>query len=483
MGECAFDSMKTISIEQQNTIHELACRILSEVGIHFGYSEAHEIFSKHGFKIDGEKVFFAKNQIEEALKTVPKEFDIIAPDINKKIHVGGTSRTYTSSSSVRIQDLDGTVRGASSDDYIKALKLIQGIDVITCCFEYVVPSDMPQNCYLLFNLCAQMLTIDKPLSCQQTMAIPMLEMFYNTTKPQMRESAKNGLAYGISYVNPLSPLAMSGYEANKLINFCRAGVAVAISPFALCGMTAPCTIEGLIVQQTAEILASVVLSQLVSEGAPVLYGCLGGITNMRNMFAPVGSPEGRIIEHTAAQMARFYEIPSRSLIGMTDANEIGYQCGAESMLNFVITARSGTNVLTGIGSYANWLIASYEKLILDSECIAYIERLLRPLDFSENRAAAEVITNVGPYGSYITEEHTLEYFRDEFLSTEIFERQSYDKYFFDDRHTVKDKISKKIEDLLLGYKHPYVEQATKKQIKGYCESHGLGDVIKNRFED
>ena len=483
MGEHVFDSMKTIDLEQQNTIHELACRVLSEAGIHFGQSEAHEIFNKHGFKIDGEKVFFTKNQIERALLTAPKEFDIIAPDISKKIHVGGTSRTYTSSSSVRIQDLNGTVRQASSDDYIKALKLIQGLDIITCCFEYVVPCDVPQKYYLLFNLCAQMLTIDKPLSCQQIMAIPMLEMFYNTTRLKMCESAKNGLAYGLSYVNPLSPLAMSSYEANKLINFCRAGIAIAISPFGLCGMTAPCTIEGLVVQQTAEILASVVLSQLVSEGAPVLYGCLGGITNMRNMFAPVGSPEGRIIEHTAAQMARFYKIPSRSLIGMTDANEISYQCGAESMLNFVITARSGANVLTGIGSYANWMIASYEKLVLDSECIAYIERLLRPLDFSESRAAAEIITNVGPYGSYITEEHTLEHFRDEFLATEIFDRQSYDKYFFDDHYTMKDKISKKIDELLLGYERPYVEQTTKKQIKGFCESHGLGDIIKNRFED
>jgi len=327
-----------------------------------------------------------------------------------------------------------------------------------------------------------MLTVGKPFSCQHTEGIPMLEAYYGKTAGKMRESARNGLAYGISYINPLSPLAMSGYEADKLIRFCRAGIAVAISPMALCGMTAPCTLEGLVVQQAAEILGGVVLSQLVSEGAPVLYGCLGAITNMRNMFAPVGAPECRIVENAGAQMARFYGIPSRSLVGMTDANEIDFQCGAESMLNFFTAAHSGVNVLTGIGSYANWMIASFEKMILDAECAAYAERLLRPLSFTDERAAAGLIKSVGPHGSYITEEHTLEHFHGEFSETDIFERQPYDKYVSDGRHTVKDKVSKRIDEILANYKPPYVERIVREQLKAYCGARGLGDCVKVLYE-
>jgi len=353
--------------------------------------------------------------------------------------------------------------------------------VITNCFEYVVPQDLPQENHLLFNLYMQMLTIDKPLSCQYVDAIPMLAMFYNTTPDKMRESAKNGLAYGISYVNPLSPLAMSDYEARKLINFCRSGIAVAIAPMALCGLTAPCTLEGLIVQQAAETLGGIVLSQLVSKGSPVLYGCLGTVTNMLNLFAMIGAPEMRIIESAGAEMARFYKIPSRTLIGMTDANEIDYQCAMESMLNFVQTARCGINVLTGIGSYANWMIASYEKLILDSESIAYVQRLLRPLDFSDDRAAADLIKSVGSHGSYITQEHTYEYFRTEFLSTDIFERQPYDKYVLDGKRSVNEKVAKKIDDLLGGYKRPYVEASTKKQITEFCKAQGFEEYMRGRF--
>ena len=473
-----YDSMKMMTDEQKQTVHELACGILSETGMHFELEEAREIFKSHGFKLDGERVLITRKQVENALKTVPAEYDVIAPDMSKKAHVGGSGKVYTTSCScVRIQDLDGTVRFATSRDYEKALKLIQGIDVITSCFEYVVPQDVPQEKHLLFNLYMQMLTIDKPLSCQFVDAIPMLAMFYNTTTDKMRESAKNGLAYGISYVNPLSPLAMSDYETRKLINFCRAGLATAVAPMSLSGMTAPCTIEGLIVQQTAEILGGIVLSQLVSEGAPVLYGCLGTITNMRNMFAPVGAPEARVIESAGAEMARFYKIPSRTLTGMTDANEIDYQCGMESMLNFVHTARCGINVLTGIGSYANWMIASYEKLILDAESVAYVQRLLRPLDFSKDRACGELIKSVGPHGSYIMEDHTLDNFKTEFLETGVFSRQPYDTYNTEARHTVREKVSEKINKILNEYRRPYVEEFIKKQIKKYCELHGFGDYL------
>lgn len=479
-----YDSMKMLTEEQKHRIHELACRILNETGMNFELEEAQDIFKANGFKVNGKHVLITPRQVEEALKTLPREFDVIAPDKNKVIHVGGESKVYSSScSSTRIQDLDGTVRFAEGRDYEQTLKLIQGMDIITNCFEFVVPQDVPQENYLMFNLYAQMHTIDKPLSCQFVDAIPMLAIYYGTTVDQMRESAKNGLAYGLSYVNPLSPLAMSDYEARKLIHFSRSGLATAVAPFSICGLTAPCTLEGLIVQQCAEILGGLVLSQLVSPGAPMMYGCLGTITNMRNMLAAVGPPEGRIIESAGAEMARFYKIPSRTLIGMTDANELDYQCGAESMLNFVHTARCGINVLTGLGSYANWMIASYEKLILDAQSVAYTERLLRPLDLSGDRSAVEVIQSVGPQGSYIMEEHTLDHYKEEFLETDIFDRQSYNNYVLDGKYTVHERVGKRIKQLLGEYRRPYVEASTKKQLFQYCESFGLGESIKGRFTD
>jgi len=401
-----YDRLNTLSKNDLDSIHAGAAKILEQTGMWFESAVARDVFKKHGFKIDGERVYFRPDQIEAALLQPPAEFDVIAPDPANNIHVGGDSMVYSSScSSSRILDLDGNVRPTDSRDYVASLKLVEMMDAVDFLFEYVVARDLPPETYLLWNLFAQMQIVSKPLSCQTVDGIGLLAEFYDTNPAKMCEDAGSGLSYGITFINPLSPLGMSSHESHKLIHCCEAGISVALAPMSMAGMTAPCTIEGLLIQQNAEILGALVLSQLVVPHAPVLYGCLGSTTNMRNMMTPVGAAESRIIEYSAAQMARYYNIPSRAIVGMTDANELDYQAGAESILNFMHSARGGVNVMTGLGCYANWMIASYEKLLLDADSVGYVKRLLKPLDFSEERAAIDVIQSVGPRGNYITEDH------------------------------------------------------------------------------
>jgi len=468
--------------EDLDIIHAGSLEILEHSGMWFQSSDTLEIFKKHGFRVNDGRVYFTQAQIDSALKQTRAEFDVIAPDTAKRVHIGGDSMAYsTSSSATRILDLDGKVRPASSIDYEDALKLIESTDAIDFLFEYVVPQDLPQKTHLLWNLFAQMHIVSKPFSCQTVDGIGLLAEYYDTGIEQMRDSALNGLAYGITFVNPISPLGLSTEESKKLTLCCQAGIAVAISPMVICGMTAPCTLEGALVQNNTEILGALVLSQLVAPGAPVLYGCLGAITNMRNMLATVGAAESRIFEHGAAQMARYYNIPSRSIAGMTDSNDIDYQTGAEAMMHYIQLARSGVNVMTGPGGFANWTMASFEKLLLDSESVAYVKRLLRPLDFSLERAAADVINTVGPRGSYILEEHTLEHFRNEFYIADMFDRKPYDTFVSEGMETSRQKANKKAREILEGFQLKPLEKSLDKRLRAYCECFGLGDCIKNRF--
>jgi trimethylamine--corrinoid protein Co-methyltransferase len=319
--------------------------------------------------------------------------------------------------------------------------------------------------------------MSKPLSCQTVDGIGLLAEFYDTSPEKMRESAGGGLAYGITFINPLSPLGMSSHESDKLIKCCEAGISVALSPMSMAGMTAPCTIEGLLIQQNAEILGAMVLSQLAVPGAPVLYGCLGSTTNMRNMMTPVGAAESRIIEYSAAQMARYYKVPSRAIVGMTDSNELDYQAGAESILNYVQAARGGVNVMTGLGCYANWMIASYEKLLLDADSVAYVKRLLRPMDFAEERAALDVIQSVGPRGNYSTGDHTVEHFRDEFFAANVFCRQPYDNYAESGKEACRQTANKKIRDMLDSFTPKPLEKSLDKRLCAYVQKFGLGEYI------
>jgi trimethylamine--corrinoid protein Co-methyltransferase len=477
-----YDRFQPLKKADLETIHAHSLDILAHTGMWFEPGEAGELFKKHGFRTEAGRVFFTETQVTNALKTPPAQFNVIAPDAAKNIHVGGDSMLYASScSATRILDLDGRVRPAKRLDYINALKIIETLDTINFLFEYVVAEDLPPASYLLWNLFAQMQTVSKPLSCQTVDGLGLLSIFYDTASEKMRESAGNGLAYGITFINPLSPLGMSAHESRKLIHCCQSGIAVALAPMGLCGLTAPCTLEGLLVQQNTEILAALTLSQLVAPGAPVLYGCMGTITNMQNMMALVGAAEARIIEHAAAQMARYYGIPSRAIAGMTDSNGLDYQAGAESMLHYVQLARSGVNVMTGLGGFANWMVASLEKLLLDAESAAYVKRLLRPLNFTAERAAVDVIQSVGPRGSYITEDHTLAHFRDEFYTARVFDRQPYDEVNYE-RLSCRDKANKRVREILDNFQQKPLEKSLDKRLRDYCAGYGLSDYIKNAFD-
>jgi len=64
---------------------------LSETGIQFPNKEALELFKHHGFKIEGEKVFFNQQDIEKALETIPERFELHARNEDNSFVIGDDS--------------------------------------------------------------------------------------------------------------------------------------------------------------------------------------------------------------------------------------------------------------------------------------------------------------------------------------------------------------------------------------------------------
>ena len=92
-------------------------------------------------------------------------------------------------------------------------------------------------------------------------------------------------------VNTNSPLQLDIPMALGIIDFARAGQLCIVTPFTLAGAMAPITVLGALVQQHAEALAGITLSQLVQPGAPVAYGAFTSNVNMRSGAPAFGTPE------------------------------------------------------------------------------------------------------------------------------------------------------------------------------------------------
>ncbi|MCP4454804.1 MAG: trimethylamine--corrinoid methyltransferase, partial [Planctomycetes bacterium] len=170
----------------------------------------------------------------------------------------------------------------------------------------------------------------------------------------------------------------------------------------IAGATSPVTMEGTLVVQNAEVLAGIVLSQLVREGAPVVFAGSSSATAMRYGTLSIGAPEMAINTAATAQMARFYDLPCRGGGALTDAKQVDSQAAYESMMSMQMATLSGINfVLHSAGILEGYMTASYEKFIIDAEICGMCKRIKRGEELTPEKLAVEAISQVGPGGDFL----------------------------------------------------------------------------------
>lgn len=129
-----------------------------------------------------------------------------------------------------------------------------------------------------------------------------------------------------------SPLQIVNDTAATFMEVAKKRVPIVVSSCPMGGATGPFDEFGMIGLINAELLAGVILNQLVSPGAPILYGAVPVRTRLDNLNDMYGAPEFVQYGLDCAQMARFYGIPCYSTAGVADADVPGIQATAEKML-------------------------------------------------------------------------------------------------------------------------------------------------------
>lgn len=471
--ENTYDRLKTLNKEQIDLIHNKSVEILAKTGFWFDSEKARNIFKKHGFKVDKDIVFFKEKDIENAIETIPSEFTVQARNPGNNISVGGENFSFSNNAGAPfILDYGGGVRISSSEDYKNFLKLNQQLVAIDYTREMVSSSfDIPAERALLYELNWQLKLTDKPVNCVFGAGAGLLAIAFGIDKKKMKEDSLNGITYGFGNYNPRSPLALENSQCERCIDLAEWGIPACISPMPMGGMTGPVTLPGLIVLQNTEILAPLVLSQLASPGAPVIYGILATVTDMKTTVAPTAAPEVGIIMRACTQMAKLYGLPTRGDVGVSDSCTVDYQAGAESAYHFVNAIRCGVNLLPGLGSLQSRGIGSFEKLILDAEIAQQIKRMLKPMDFNEENMAIETIMSVGQKGHYLTQPHTLRNFRQEIFAPDVFIRQTYKSWEKSGMEDSYARAHEKVKKLLQIYTKPELGKDIEKDMDTYAETH------------
>jgi trimethylamine--corrinoid protein Co-methyltransferase len=275
----------------------------------------------------------------------------------------------------------------------------------------------------------------------------------------------------VSILCSRTPLGFDDRMLGAIMTYAEAGMPQLISSLSIAGATTPVTLEGTLVVQNAEILAGIVLTQLIRPGTPVVFSGSSSSAAMRYGTLSVGAPEMAVNTAATAQMARFYGIPSRGGGAISDAKFPDAQAGLESMMSQLMASLSGIHfVLHSAGILEGYMVASYEKFIIDDEICGMCKRIRRGETIDAARLALDVIAQVGPGGEYLTQLHTFQNFREEFYQPLLEERGTFAHWEADGSQDMARRANAKWKALLEAYEAPPLDPSVGRALRTYVES-------------
>lgn len=449
-------------------IHASSLELLSETGIRFPSKEALELFKHHGFKTQGEMVFFQEMDIEKALKTVPHQFELHARNEENSFVIGDNSyRMAPGYGPPFIIEPSGEMRQSVLEDTHKFCKLVQMSKALDFNSSIVAqPNDMPAETAHLDMLLSTILLTDKPLmgsTSSRQCAMDSLEIarmiWGDTNKPVM-----------LNLVDSLSPLQYAEEMIDALLVYAKAGQPLLIHSSCSMGSSGPITLAGSLVISNACNLAGICLAQLVNPGTPIVYGLGGSPTDMKTGGYVNASPED--VKHTAivTALSQYYTIPCRSQGALTESFSLDYQAGMEASMMMSTAALSGVHVsLHACGTYGSMLAMSFEKFLADEDLCCAIKTLMKPIEFSEDAFAMNLIKKLGTSGNYLLESHTATRCRDEFFIPDLNIRTIHSKWLEMDPRPMDQRASQLLEKRLSEYQKPDIDPAIEADLIKYLE--------------
>ncbi len=469
------DWIELLSPEEIQYIHDASMKLLAEVGVQFPAADAIAVFKQHGVKTDGQKVYLGEKQVMEAIETAPKQFTIEARNPERSVTVGDGEPVFAPAYGAPfLVDYETGKRAPTMQDYHNLARLAHALPNQDMSGHLMAePGDVPAHMAHLNMLHANMIHSDKPFigssegqkGAQHTLEMASILFGGDQDRPVT-----------IGLINSLTPLGYSGEMLAALMEYARRRQPVIIAALAMAGSTGPVTLAGTLALQTAELLAGVVLTQLISPGTPVVFGSTSTNIDMKTGALATGSPELSMMLVAHAQLARHYGLPSRSGGALTDASYPDAQAGFESMLGLMTTVNSGVDfVLHAGGILSSYLAFSYEKFVLDDEMCGLVRRFYRGFEISPETIAYDVIARVGSGGNYLMEMHTVKRCRTEFWQPNLCDRGGLEAWMAGGRQDAVVRARRRWQKLLAEHQDPPLDETTARQLQAFVEEHGEND--------
>ena len=396
-------------LEQQEIldVHAATLRVLSVTGIMVDDAEARRLLLDHGCHESQGRICLPAELVEACLAKCPSQVRLTGRGSSALLG-DGSLHVHNLGGAREVRQFPGNgLRPALVQDVAESTRLMDALENVTTITPLYTPTDVPGAMLTLEMFNQTLRNTTKPVNGPGVRS--PREVIFLAEMAKVVFGAQPQLSLGAS---PVSPLNFTGEITQVMLEIARQGLPFGPLPCPSVGATSPMSLAGSLVLQNAELLASIVLVQLVTPGLPVVYCGRLSPLNMHSGAPIWGNPEVGILSAGTIQLGHHYGLPVNvyGLAGSGYAADM--QNGYERVTNALVPALAGADELSGVGEMAGGACSSNVQIVIDNDIYGIVQRVKRGFTINEDSLAVDVIHHVmNTDRNFLKEPHTRKYLR------------------------------------------------------------------------
>jgi trimethylamine--corrinoid protein Co-methyltransferase len=461
-------SYRLLTEDQILEIHRASLEVLETVGVRLLHAEAVEMLQDAGCRVKGDNIVQIPNWlVEECISSAPSRITMYSQDGQEAMRLEGRNIHFgLGTDLISTQDLDsGETRPTRLQDVVNAARVADYCPEIDFIASFGLPNDVPTNSMYVECARAMMENSNKSIfftaGAEEDLAI-IVEMAAAVAGGR---DALRQRPFLIHYSEPTAPLVHSHNAIRKLLFCAEKGIPICYTPGDIMGASALVTLAGGIVQANAEALSGIVLHQLKVKGAPIISGLVLTPLDMKKATTCYGAPDCRLTNSAFADIYHYYGLPIWSTVG-SDAHCLDAQASMEHAFGTLLAALDGANLIHDVGYLGQGLLSNPAAIVMCSEIISYVKRIVRGFDLTREKIGLDVIRQVGPGGHFLTQMHTKAHFLEEFWQPQLVNRDSPDPWAKKGGLTYEEVVTQKAREILATHQPQPLPDGVRRQLAG-----------------
>ena len=442
---------------EMERIHHLVLRLLEDLGLSQVTPTLEARAIEAGAWVDDAgRLRFPRALVEDVIARTRRKFILHGIDPIHDLEIGGQRvHTGTGGAAPTIMDFNtGKYRESTVADLYDIARLVDRLDNVHWYHRSVVARDTDTILDLDMNTtyaCLSGTTKSIAVSYTDGNSVravqPMLDMVAGGEGKFRQRPFCTAVCCHV-----VPPMRFATESCEALEAAVLAGMPILLVSAGQAGATAPAALAGAVAQACAEVLAGLILCNIIDPDCRGIFATWPFVSDLRTGAMSGGSGEQALLSAACAQMAGFYDLPNSVPAGMTDSKLPDAQSGGEKGYTISLAAHAGASMIHECaGMHGSLMGTAFESYVLDNDLLGAILRTVKGVEVSEDTLSFDVIRDVVMgAGHFLGHPQTFSRMKTDYLYPEIADRRSISEWqdagARDARAVARDRVQKILAD-------------------------------------